>query len=207
MKPTLIVLFLIAMLISTTQTFRHIYVKWIEPNDSVLDQFKNEIDTEIEKAKDLDELVELYREAKINVDNYEANSENPKIERHNKRDTEPYESEIIIKKEIENREYDENQLFKLWFYWSCGLLSVFFGIFAFQKINNWLGLSGIIVGFSEMLCWTSPLFHNRLLSQQFEYLLNYKLCFSLITWVLLITIWLFIEKKDFLLKIGAQERT
>ena len=185
MKTTLTVLFLIAMLISTTQTFRHIYVKWIQPSDSVLDEFKDEVESEISEANTLEELVALYRDAKKKVDDYESDPTNPKILSYqDRKNTEPYEAELKIKNEIEAREYDENQLFKLWFYWICGLVSVFIGIFAFHKINNWLGLAGIIVGFSEMLCWTSPLFHNRLLSQQFEYLLNYKLFFSLITWVL-----------------------
>jgi len=198
MKTTLTVLFLIAMLISSTQTFRHVYVKWIEPNNSVLDEFKNEVESDIADAKNLDELVSLYREAQKKVKNYESDSSNPEIERRFRKDTEPYEAEIKIKKEIEAREYDENQLFKLCFYWSCGLISAFIGIFAFRRINKWLGLSGIIVGFSEMLCWTSPLFHNRLLSQQFEYLLNYKLLFSLTTWILLVVLWLLIEKKSLL---------
>ena len=198
MKTTLTVLFLIAMLISSTQTFKHVYVKWIEPTDSVLDEFKNEVESDIAEARSLDELVALYRDSQNAIESYESDSNNPKIERRYWKDTEPYEAEIKIKKEIQAREYDENQLFKLWFYWSCGLLSVFIGIFAFQRINNWLGVSGIIVGFSEMLCWTSPLFHNRLLSQQFEYLLNYKLLFSLITWIILISLWLLIEKKNLL---------
>jgi hypothetical protein len=202
MRATLIVLFIIAMLTSTTQTFKHVYVKWVEPTISVLDEFKNEVESDISNAKNLDELVVLYQAAQANVKIYEANSENPIIEYRNKRDTEPYESELKIKKEIENREFDKNQLYKLWFYWSCGMITLFVGIFTFKSINNWLGLSGIIVGFTEMLSWTSPLFHTRLLSQQFEYLLNYKLVFSIITWLLLITIWLFIEKRGLLTKNG-----
>jgi len=202
MRATLIVLFIIAMLTSTTQTFKHIYVKWVEPTNSVLDEFKNEVESDISNAKNLDELVILYQAAQANVKTYEANSENPVIEYRNKSDTEPYESELKIKKEIENREFDKNQLYKLWFYWSCCMITLIVGNFTFKNINNWLGLSGIIVGFTEMLSWTSPLFHTRLLSQQFEYLLNYKLVFSIITWLLLITIWLFIEKRDLLTKNG-----
>ena len=52
-----------------------------------------------------------------------------------------------------------------------------------------------------MLCWTSPLFHNRLLSKEFEYLLNYKLAFSVITWILLIVFWLLIVEKKGILTI------
>ena len=198
MRPTLTVLFIIAMLVSTTQTFRHVYVKWIEPSGSVLDEFRNDIESSIASAEGLDELVALYQGAQTKVELYESDPSNPKVDNYNRKDTEPYESEIKIREEIEAREFDQNQLFKLWFYWSSGLVSLFVGVFAFRNINNWLGLSGIIVGFSEMLCWTSPLFHNRLLSQQFEHLLTYKLAFSVITWAVLISMWILIERKNLL---------
>lgn len=198
MKKTLTVLFIIAMLISSTQTFRHVYVKWLEPTHSVLDAFKNELETGISKAKTLDDLVILYQEAQQKVKKYESNQDNPIIKQHNKSNTEPYESEYKIKREIQNREFDKNQLYKLWFYWLCGIASLVVGLITFKKINKWLGFSGIVIGFTEMLGWTSPLFHNRLLSQQFEYLLNYKLLLSLITWILLITLWLLLEKNNIL---------
>lgn len=201
MKTTLTVLFLLAMLVSSTQTFRHIYVKWIEPRSSVLDEFQDEVESKMAKAKTLDELVLLYRDARQKIEKYEDDPDNSPITTYQEqRHTEPYKTEIKIKKEIEAREYDENQLFKLGFYWCCGFLSVFIGMVTFYKVNHWLGISGVMIGFTEMLCWTSPLFHNRLLSQQFEYLLNYKLLFSLITWILLVSLWLLIEKKGFLLK-------
>lgn len=202
MKNALIVLFLIAMLISSTQTFRHLYVKFLQPTDSVLDQFKSETESDIDSAKSIDDLVALYRKKKDEIGKYESDPSNPKIEHRRRKNVEPYKSEIQIKTEIQSREYDQNQLFKLWFYWICGLLSAVIGIIAFKKVNAWLGLSGIIVGFSEMLCWTSPLFHNHLLSQQYEYLLNYKLLFSLVTLVFLAALWLTIEKKGFFAEKG-----
>ena len=198
MKKTLIVLFLIAMVISTTQTFRHVYVKWVHPQGSVLDEFRNQTQSDIAGAKSMDELVELYREARREVDAHEADPDKDEMEPHYRMQEEPYLSANQIRSEITAREHDKRQLFKLFFYWFCGLLSIFIGIFSFRRINPWLGLSGIIVGFTEMLCWTSPLFHNRLMYQQFEYLLNYKLLFSLITWILLIGLWLLVEKRNLL---------
>ena len=198
MKITLTVLFVLAMLVSSTQTFRHVYVKWVEPNSSVLDEFRDETETNIVQAKNLDELVNLYRGAHKDIKDYESNPSNPEIDYTERDRSQPYKSERKIKSEITAREYDQNQLFKLCFYWVCGAFALLLGIFVFNKVNQWIGVSGIIVGFSEMLCWTSPLFHNRILSQQFEHLLNYKLTFSIITWFLLVTLWLLIEKKNFL---------
>ena len=201
MKKMLTVLFILAALTSSTQTFRHIYVKWVEPRDSVLDEFKDDTESNIKDAKDVTKLTELYRDAHLAVKEYESISSNPKISYREQRTTEPYESERKIKKEIVAREHDQKQLFKLIFYWACGLTSLIVGILVSIKINRWLGVSGIIIGFSEMLCWTSPLFHNRLLSKEFEYLLNYKLAFSVITWVLLIVFWLLIVEKKGILTI------
>ena len=195
MKTTMTVLFVIAMVVATTQTFRHVYVKWIEPSTSVLDEFKDKIDTEIKLAKNIGELVVLYRKAKKRVEDYESDKKNPEVRYSERYHKEPYKSERAIKKEINNREYDNKQLFKLMFYWFAGLFSFLIGGFVFRKFNPWLGLSGIVVGFSEMLSWTSPLFHNRILSQQFEALLNYKLIFSFITLAMLIGLWLLVDSR------------
>jgi len=205
LKSTVTVLFVLAMLISTTQTFRHVYVKWVEPHGSVLDQFKDGVESDIARAKSLEELVELYADAQKAVTAYEADTTNPKIRINERQHTEPYKSEQKIRNEIEAREYDANQLFKLWFYWVCGLFSLGLGVLTFFKVNRWLGVSGMIIAFTEMLCWTSPLFHTRLLSQQFEYLLNYKLVFSFVTWGLIIILWLFIEKYDVLAQRKLQD--
>ena len=195
MKSTLTVLFVLAMLVSSTQTFRHVYVKWIEPQGSVLDEFKDDTESNIAQAKDLAELTELYRVAYQDVKKAESDPSNPKINYSRNTIPEPYRSEQKIKREILAREHDNEQLFKLVLYWVCGLCSLFAGIVTFTRINRWLGISGIIIGFSEMLCWTSPLFHNSLRSQQFEFLLNYKLAFSTITWILLVALWLLVEKR------------
>lgn len=198
MKTTMTVLFVIAMVVATTQTFRHVYVKWIEPSTSVLDEFKDKVDTEIRSAKNLEELVVLYRKAKKRVEAYESNKKNPEVSYSDQYHKEPYKSKRAIKKEINNREYDNKQLFKLVFYWFAGLFSFLIGGLVFRKFNPWLGLSGIVVGFSEMLSWTSPLFHNRILSQQFEALLNYKLILSFITLTMLIGLWLLVDNKKLL---------
>jgi len=194
MKSTITVLFVLAMLVSSTQTFRHVYVKWIMPNTSVLDEFKDQVDTDIESAKTIADLVELYRGAHQRVKRYEADKENPDIEDRQRRHKEPYKTEMKIKGEIESREHDKSQIFKLNFFWATGIFSLLLGVFTFRKLNKWLGLSGIIIGFTEMLCWTSPLFHNRISSKSYDSLLSLKLSYSIITCLILISFWLLLEK-------------
>ena len=198
MRPAIIVLFVVAMVISTTQTFRHIYVKFLEPQGSILDQFRSETDIGISDAGDLEELAILYADANNMVKEYEDDSTKPIVEHHNRNSVSPYKERGKIEKEIRNREYDQRQLSKLWFFWGGGLIGLVLGIVSFNLVNKWLGFAMIVTGFSEMLVWTSPLFHNRILSYQFEHLLNAKLSLSVITWLVLLGVWLLIEKKGLL---------
>jgi len=200
MRTTMTVLFVIAMLISSTQSFRHIYVKWIQPTSSVLDEFKDKAKIKAESTKSMDELIELYREAKKDVESYEDNKNNPKIVGYKQRSIEPYKSATSIQREITDREHDNRTLSKLKFYWFTGLLSLIAGLFVLTKFNAWLGFSGIVVGISEMLVWTSPLFFNKALHQQFTSLLNYKLTLSIITWLIIVNLWVLIDGRNLIEK-------
>jgi len=195
MKNALTVLFVLAMVVCSTQTVRHVYVKFLDSNESVLDEFRTDTESDIANAGSLQDLVGLYRSAQKEIDLYESDPSNPVIEPNKRRGVVPYTTKVKIKKEIQNREHDQNQLNKLWFYWGCGLVSLILGVTALRYGSRWLGFSIMVTGFSEMLAWTSPLFHNRLLSLQFEQLLDYKLLLSAVTWLLLVSVWMLIEKR------------
>lgn len=184
------VMFVIAMVLATTQTMRHIYVKWVAPDGSVLDQFQTETESDIAAAQDLEELVPLYEAAKAEVEAYEADPDNPAIEGYRRQTTEPYESEIKLRQEIERREYWNRQVVELLFFWAGGAISVSIGVVVFRKINVWLGMSGVLVGYTEMIFWTSPLLSLRYTGGEFETLLNIKLILSAVTMISLIVLWL-----------------
>lgn len=190
MKAFQTVMFVIAMVLATTQTMRHIYVKWIAPGDSVLDQFQSEVESDIAAARELDDLVLLYADARAAVEAYEANPDNPEVEPHRMRTTEPYESEAKLKDAIERRERWQRKVGEVWFFWIAGAIGIAIGAFVFRAVNAWLGMSGVLVGYSEMLFWTSPLLHRRFAGDEFETLLSIKLLLSAITLVSLIVLWL-----------------
>ena len=207
MKGLQITLFIIAFIILSTQSFRHVYVKWIEPTGSVLDKYNEEVEKDIESSKTLDELIYVFEEAHKKVEEYEADSVNRedkgekkckndpfKSPYYNKWEKEPYKSEQKARQAIMRWESRNKMLFELYFYWFCGLLSIIIGILSYQRINTWLGISGIITGFSEMIWWTSPL--HRAFGDKgiFEILLNTKLTLSVTSCLLLVILWLFSNK-------------
>ena len=190
MRKLQITLFIIALLFSSTQTFRHIYVKWLEPKTSVLDKYDEDIEQEIAESKSIEELLSLYDKAKNKVDEYECNSENPEIKERDKEYKEPYETEIKIRESINEWESHNEDIRKIRFFWFCGFFSMVVGFFAYVKIDQWLGIVGVITGFAEMIFWTCPrIFGFFGARYEFERLLSNKLFFSVVTWALLIATW------------------
>jgi branched-subunit amino acid ABC-type transport system permease component len=55
-------------------------------------------------------------------------------------------------------------------------------------------MAAVIAGFSEMAFWTSPLVRLPGAGTEFERLLNNRLVLSLVAWVLLLGIWLLLER-------------
>ena len=60
-------LFVILAVVLATQTFRHVWVKWIEPKGSVLDEFRRPVEKDLAATKSLDELKAMYAKAKANL--------------------------------------------------------------------------------------------------------------------------------------------
>lgn len=195
MRGTQITLFVIGLMILGTQTFRHVYVKWIEPTGSVLDEYRPPIADDLTATKDLDELVAVYEPAREKVLAYEETATLEDIDLSKRTGSEPYRSERVARAAIERWEAQSHSVFQLRFYWLVGLLSIVGGLFAYARINRWLGMVGIITGFTEMAVWTSPLWHSWGPQSQFERLLNQKLLLSIVSMILLIALWLWAARR------------
>ncbi|HTH56231.1 MAG TPA: hypothetical protein VL728_09305 [Cyclobacteriaceae bacterium] len=178
-------LFIIAMVSITGYTIRHIYLKWMEPHSSVLDKYDKPITGEIRNAKSLKQLEDLYAEAHKKVLVAEPNDSIKGVPPYQRYDREPYKSESELRDAIVQWESQSNEIFQIRFYWVAGILLVIVGYGLYQKINPWLGVAVLIIGFGEMVYWTSPTFFR---GAGFEYdrLLDNKIVLSLATLVLLI---------------------
>lgn len=184
-------LFILALVSVTAYTVRHTYYKWFEHRESVLDKYENSLTSKIKSAVSLDQLLTLYDEAKKKVQAYEADKSNPGVEQGSRHWTEPYKTEIELRDAIQEWEKKSAGIFELRFYWSVGLLLLIGGYVIFKRVNAWLGLTVIIVGFAEQVYWTSPTFFGS--GVEYERLLSNKLGFSIATLVLLILVAFFTD--------------
>ena len=196
MKTFQRILGMLAVLIVSAQTVRHVYVRWVEPRQSVLDRF-DPTKKDIAASKSLEELVTLYEvawkkvqeENKVNPPKTEASYDYSRAER------EPYKSEAQLKQAIIEWEDHERQLCELHFYWWIGLALVFLGVLAYRRPLHWLGMPGIVLGYLEMIWATSPSLSSFGYPVEFERLLVLKIAYSVAALAVVLFAWLAIERQ------------
>jgi len=189
-------LFVLVMLVLSTQTFRHVYVKWIEPTGSVLDEFREPVDEDIAASNDLHELKAMYAKARADRQGYEKGRPLSEVDLARRTNREVYRSENELREAIVNVEGQNRSLFQLWFFWLCGLLSILLGLAAYRRVNPWIGMVGLITGFVEMAVWTSPLWRAHGPQGPFERLLTLKLTLSFVSMALLLALWLWGQRRE-----------
>jgi hypothetical protein len=207
MKALKITVFLLAVLVLTTQFARHIYVRYIEPRGSVLDAYEQtETKKAIKGATSLDELVSRYDVAKKRVD--ELDKQRKKAEANmskDKRDVfrdkfgeenkEDYEQESDLKRAIQEWEKRSEEIYELRVFWVFGFAFLLGGTILLAKGQDWLGMAFIVSGIIEMIWWTSPSFRFAGSPIEFERLLMNKLIFTVVTLILVIAAWVVHERK------------
>lgn len=179
-------LFILAFVSVIAYTIRHIYFKWFEPTESVLDKYSDS-SVEVKQATSIEQLDALYKEAHDKVTAYESDTTNPKIPWMERDETEPYKSEREIRTAIAGWEAKSREIFQIRFYWVVGFVLVVSGFALYKWANQWLGLTLIIVGFAEKVYWTSPTFIGSA-GLEYDRLLTNKIIFSITTVILLLAV-------------------
>lgn len=188
-------LFVLLSLVLATQSFRHVYVKWIEPTGSVLDAYREPVEKDIAASESLEELTQQYAQARAARAAYEDGKPLHQVDLARRTDQGVYRDEGQLRAAIERLEQQDRTLFQLWFYWGCGLFSTLLGLFLYARVNAWTGMVGLITGFVEMAVWTSPLWRSWGPQFQFDALLTTKLVLSFVSLGLLLGLWQWRERR------------
>ena len=176
-------LFIVALLTLSTQTLRHVYVRWVEPRGSALDQFDPPVSENIRNAGSLAELVKQYEEVHSKVKELDEKVVDDTTASAQNSDREPYRSERLLGEAIREWERQWKEIFELRFFWLSGFAFLVLGFFCYRKLRLWLGLTFLIAGFAEMIWATSPYLFGS--GKEFDKLLTNKFAFSLSSLVLL----------------------
>lgn len=180
------ILFLIAFLFIDVFTTRHIYLRWLAPTTSVLDEFRTETERAITSAEELQQLLTKYRPSRQAVRQLEQQNVGKPPDQWRFEDQEPFKTEASLRAAIEEWEARQREIFEMRVYWMFGLLAAVVGLIVHEKSSKWLGLALLITGFSEMIWWCSPAWLSRATAETTR-LLNHKLVLSIVTFAILIS--------------------
>lgn len=187
-KSALIVImrgfFILAMLILTTQTIHFGYLRWVYTPTVIVDPLEENPAPITPEAKSLDDLVKRHNEALARIKSYESNKSNPVINRTDRREIEPYRTEILLSADITSWEKQDKRILAVRYYCIWGVAFVLFGILAFKKVDEYLGLSLLLAGFCELIGYTGSLIYNPDLG--YTRLLNAQILYSLASIVVLL---------------------
>jgi hypothetical protein len=197
MRATLAILGMLALLIVAGQLLRHVYIRWVEPRDSVLDAYREKTEQDIAASKSVAELAALYAEAKRKVDEEEAKprAADDREQDYERFQREPYKSRQLLEGAISERESHRRQLWELHFFWLCGLLFVLLGMAAYFQLNRWFGITLLVLGYLEMIWVTVPSFRTFGAAQEFDRLLTAKVIYSAATLVLVLIVWRYVARQ------------
>lgn len=196
---------LVAMFVLAMQGIRHLYVRYIEPRTSALDFTKTETSKAIMEATSLEELTARYApaHAKVVALNAELRKTLAEIEDSDKyRLTESkfrkaheseYEQEVQLSSAISEWESKSAKILEVRVFWIAGALLLIPGAILLAKGYYWLGLSFLIPSVVEMLWWSSPSLSFSGCPKEFDRLLDNKLILTVITFVVLLTLWSWFE--------------
>lgn len=183
-------LFIIAMIIVSSIIIHNMYKLWIEPTGSVLDKY-NKFETELNKAESLDELIQKYETVQKKIEEYEADSSNFKVADSDYWQTEPYKSKILTEERIREWENKNKEIYKLVFYCLIGIVFLSIGFLLYRKNLKWLGLTFLIMGFTELIYWGTPTYISQ--PQIYEKMIITQLIINILSFILLIVIGWFID--------------
>ena len=188
------ILFLIGLLFLLFFTLRHVYMRFFQPTQSVLDRFELPMKDQISGAKSLGELVVLYEAVDKKVKAYVQEQKKIKAQANAlgkpglsfyeidvpgyERD--PHDDLAEIRTAINEWEHKRKQSGEIYFYWLTGFVLVALGYWINRRYSHWFGTGLWIGGFAEMIYWSSPTFIGSSISES-NRLLTQKTIFSLAT--------------------------
>jgi hypothetical protein len=108
----------------------------------------------------------------------------PKAHFEDEQEVEPFKSEVTLREAITNWEQRAKEVYSLRFYWLVGFILSAAGVATYLREHRWLGTTLLIVGFSEIIYWTTPTFFGGGI-QEFDRLVENKLALSVVSVVIL----------------------
>lgn len=188
LKVVLLIFGLYALLHAATQSLRHAFVAFLDPQSSIIAKL-DPVKAEISETTSQEQLVTNYQQAQAKVAAWNEGKAAEEIRQATYGDQEPHHSAELLREAIEAREQQARQLREVHFYWWTGMGCLVLAIGCWYRVDRWLGVGLLMVAFTEMLYWTSPEFRLWSAGDEFSRLVSWKLIYSVGTLAVLLGLW------------------
>lgn len=191
MRGLQVTLFVLAVVSLSAQTLHFSYKKYVRHTGSVMD---TAADKRIRKAATLDELKKEYDKVQAEIKELEKNKSRTELRYYYSKH--PYSTRNKLNYAIRNWEMSKEQLRKLYFHWTGGLLLFLLGAVLYWRKQAWQGMAFVSAGVMEMVWWSSPTFTTRGALAGYADTLDTKLILTLVTLALILLAWNLRKKLD-----------
>lgn len=197
MKGFQITFFIIFTFILSTQAIRHVHnyafgyeepvVASVEQNYGMQQAIRQEGSMEelLAEYEDIQKQIREFRDANPEMADYERQQAHQEL----------YARSNALRMELTQREDMSRELRDIWIYSGAGYVLIALGSVLYLRGHNWVGMSLVLPGFTELAWWSAPSFTMGGAVQEYELLLTNKIILTMIAFVLIYTVWFFGTRK------------
>ncbi len=193
MKKLSTTLFVVFIILLSTQFIRNAYDSVFYSRHSVLDKSDKDAEINLDSSLSLKELSMIYADAEKRIKLIESGKGKDKSGKYTSGE-DPYARRVKIQELILTRESNNRSITELLFFWITGIILAAGGSFLYMKSERWTGVALVISGFTEMIWITGPLFFLSRVKPETFLVLNIKLLLTALTLAAVILYWIFFRK-------------
>jgi len=197
MKALQITFLLIFGCLFSTQAIRHVHVYTIGIEESILEFGTTfyEVQEQVRTEKSTEELLVEYESTSARIEELRESEPTKDQLSMRQENMELFTRHEALASELMQRENLTREIRDLWIFSVAGLVLIGVGSFFYIRGIDWVGMSLILPGFLELSWWSAPSFSLGGAVHEYDILLMNKIILTLISFVLLYTLWFFAQRK------------
>ena len=188
-----ITFFIIFTCIFSTQAIRHVHNYAFGYDEPVIASVEQNYGMQqaIRQEGSVEELLAEYEDIQKQI--RELSDANPAMAIYARQQAHPelYARSNALRKELTQRQNMSLELRDIWIYSGAGYILIALGSVLYLRGHNWVGMSLVLPGFTELAWWSAPSFTIGGAVQEYELLLTNKIILTMIAIALIYTVWFF----------------
>ena len=183
--------------IFSTQAIRHVHVYTIGFEESILAPAESfyQMKEAVRMEESTEELLSEYETTNATIK--ELRKEESAVDQFTLRQQhlDLFARNETLASELRQREEATREIRDIWIFSCAGIVLIGIGVLCYTRGYEWPGMSLILPGFLELMWWSAPSFTLGGAVQEFETLLVNKIILTVISFVLLYTLWFVAQRR------------